>query len=283
MRIALFGLGIIGATWARHWADDGHVLRTWNRTPQPAAPGFHADAAVAAHEAELLAIVVSDGAAVQGVLDAVLPVLAPDAVVAVHSTIGVDEVHAVAARVRAAGGRYLDMPFTGSKAAAERRQVVYYVGGIAADLAAVAPAYQSIARAILSTGATGSAMALKLAMNLNIAGVYQTLAESLATARAAGLDDAMFFQALGMNVSHSGLADLKQPKLACSDWSPHFATKHMAKDLHLALRLADALGLELPQTAAVTAAYDRALAEGQGEADFAVLAAPLLAAARRPG
>jgi len=272
MRIALFGLGLIGSVWARHWRADGHALTTWNRTPQPDAPGFTADAAQAVQDAEVVAIVVSDGAAVSAVLDRILPHLAPGAVVCQHSTIGRDETLASSLRVAAAGGRFLDMPFTGSKGAAEDRTVVWYVGGAAADLARVEAAYAPLARRLLPVGEIGQATALKLAMNLNIAGVFQALCEALATARAAGVPREAFWAALDLNVGRSGLVDLKRPKLDAGDWSPHFALKHLRKDLGLALALAGDLGLDLAQTVTAEARCRQAEARGLGDCDFAALA-----------
>jgi hypothetical protein len=36
--VAVFGLGIIGSTWARHLDHDGVLTAAWNRTPQPDFP-----------------------------------------------------------------------------------------------------------------------------------------------------------------------------------------------------------------------------------------------------
>jgi 3-hydroxyisobutyrate dehydrogenase-like beta-hydroxyacid dehydrogenase len=268
MRIVLCGLGIIGSAWARHLVADGHGLTTWNRT---AKAGSTPDLATAADGAELAMIVVADGPAVRSVVERILPRLAPGAVVANHATIGVDEVAQVAALVRAAGCRFLDMPFTGSKPAAENRQNVFYVGDDDGSFARVEGIYARLSSACIPLGPVGRAMAMKLAMNLCIAGTFQVLAESLRTAERAGIDPATFFQVIDKNVAKSGLVDLKKPKLLAKDRSPQFSVKHMHKDLRLALRLAAALGQDLPMTATVEAAYRRASAKGLDEADFSAL------------
>ncbi len=271
MNIALYGLGIIGSVWSRNLAADGHTVRAWNRTPKPDHPCYCGDAREAARGAQLVAIAVADGPAVMQVLDAVLPVLAAGTVVANHATIGVDEVRAVQARVQAAGCRFLDMPFTGSKPAAEQRQTVFFVGDDANVLPSVEGAYRGLSKAILPLGAVGQAMAIKLAFNLMIATTFQSLAEGLRLARAAGLADADFFRCLDLNVAKSGLVDLKKPKLIAADWSPQFSVKHLNKDLRHALRLAASHGLSLPQTAQLQQAYAAAEAKGLGEADFSVM------------
>ena len=271
MQIALYGLGIIGSVWARNLAADGHAVRAWNRSPKPDHPCFCADARTAARDAQLVALVVADGPAVMQVLDAILPVLAVGTVVANHATIGVDEVRAVQARVLAAGCHFLDMPFTGSKPAAEQRQTVYFVGDDAGVLPEVVTVYRGLSKAILPLGQVGNAMAIKLALNLMIATSFQSLAEGLRLARAAGLTDADFFRCLDLNVAKSGLADLKKPKLLAADWSPQFSVKHLNKDLRHALRLAASHGVSLPQAVLLQQAYAGAETKGLGEADFSVM------------
>lgn len=274
MRIALYGLGIIGATWARNLQADGHQVQAWNRSPKPDHPCFVADPVAAARGAELVMIVVADGPAVMQVLDVILPHLAPGCVVANHATIGVDEVQAVQARVQGAGCCFLDMPFTGSKLAAEQRQTVFFVGDDAAVLPRVEAAFRGLTKAILPIGSVGSAMTIKLVLNLMIATTYQSLAEAFRLATAAGIDAATFFRCLDLNIAKSGLADLKKPKLLARDWSPQFSLKHMHKDLRHALALAARLGVIVPQTRELERDYAAHAARGLGDADFSVLYEP---------
>lgn len=271
MKIALYGLGIIGAIWARNLAADGHEVRGWNRTPRPDHPCFTADPLAAADGTALVALVVADGPATNQVLDAILPHLKPGTIVANHATIGVEEVRAIQARVRAAGCRFLDMPFTGSKPAAEARQTVFFVGDDEGLLPQVEAVYRPLTKAILPIGPVGSAMAIKLAMNLMIATTYQGLAEGFHLAGAAGIPPETFFRCLEINVARSGVADLKQPKLLARDWSPQFSVKHMHKDLRHALALAAGLGVGLPQARELERAYAATAARGLGDADFSAL------------
>jgi 3-hydroxyisobutyrate dehydrogenase-like beta-hydroxyacid dehydrogenase len=271
MRISLFGLGIIGSIWARNWAADGHQIKTWNRSPKPDSPGWTADPARAALDAELVAITVSDGAAALGILDRIKPSLRAGMVVVNSSTIGVDETHELARRVRAAGASFCDLPFVGSKLAAEARQHVYYLGDDDHSFERVAAAYRSLSKAILPIGGVGQAMALKLSLNLLVAVSYQALAESLHLARSAGLDAAKFFSVLDQHVCRSGLTELKRPLLMSGNFSPQFSIRNMHKDLRLAIGLAEELQQSLPAAGCVEAAYARAEAHNLGEQDFSAM------------
>jgi len=265
MKIAMFGLGIIGGTWAGNLYADGDEVRGWNRTSKP-FPFFTAQAPDAARGAELIIIVVTDPPAVQNVLDQILPVLQPGQIVMQSSTVSPGATRAFAQQVGASGALFLEAPFTGSKPAAEQRQTVFYVGGDPAVLERVRPVLARLGRTVLHVGPIGSASVLKLAMNLNIALVAQALCESRALARAAGLSDDIFFAALKINASWSGVADLKEPKLRAGDFSPQFSLKHMAKDLRLALETGKTV--PLPQTREVMKLYEEGLRRGWGDEDF---------------
>jgi len=268
MNISVLGLGIIGATWAQHFHDDGFTLKTWNRTPQPDFVGFVSTIEEAVTDADFVFIVVSDPAAVESVLERALPNLKKGAIVVQSSTISPTWTKKFAADVNNAGARFLEAPFTGSKPAAEARQCVYYLGGDSLLIEEAKPVLEKVSKAQLHVGEIGDASALKLAMNMNIAGISQTLTEAITFTRKAGLSDEIFFQALDLNVSKSGLSDLKKPKLETSDYSPQFSLKHMGKDLRLAIETADENNLELPQTARLKALYDLGIEKGFGDDDF---------------
>jgi 3-hydroxyisobutyrate dehydrogenase-like beta-hydroxyacid dehydrogenase len=268
MQISILGLGIIGQAWARNLISDGLAITTWNRTPKD-FPGFVADLSQIVAKSEILIVVVSDPPAVTAILDQVIPHLRSGQIFVQCSTVSSQWTKTFFDRVTATGAQFLEAPFTGSKPAAESRQTVYYIGGETNVLDLAKPVLNRLSKAILHIGPIGSASSLKLAMNMNIAMVMQALSESLMFSRREGLKDEVFFQALGLNVSHSGVADLKAPMLRSGNFAPQFSLKHMYKDLNLALESAHPFSL--PQLQALKAVYDRGLEAGLGEEDFSVL------------
>jgi 3-hydroxyisobutyrate dehydrogenase-like beta-hydroxyacid dehydrogenase len=269
MRVAVFGLGIIGSAWADNLTADGLSVARWNRSPK-AQPGFTPDARAAAEGADLLIVCVSDPAAVDAVLAAIRPALRQGQIVVQTSTVGPSDTLRFAETVRASGADFLECPFTGSKPAAQARQTVFFAGGDPAVLERARPTLTRLSKAIEYIGPLGSASALKLAFNLNISLMAESLCESLAFARAAGIPDETYFRVFRQTVAHSGLVDLKQPKLMAADWSPQFSVKHMAKDIRLALGTDPTL--RLPQTAGLLKLYEAGLAAGFGDDDFISLA-----------
>ena len=270
MNISIFGLGIIGSIWAENLHRDGDHVLAWNRTPKPELPFHTPDARAAASQAEVLIIVVADPPAVQAVLDQILPALHAGQIVVQSSTISPAASLDFARQVEATGAAFLELPFTGSKPAAEQRKMVFFAGGDPAVLERVRPVLTRLGTAIEYIGPLGSASALKLAFNLNLALIAEALGESLAFARASGISDDIYFSALKLNVGQSGLATLKEAKLRAADYAPQFSLKHMGKDLRLALETA-ATKLPLPQTRALANLYQTGLDHGWGDDDFICL------------
>jgi 3-hydroxyisobutyrate dehydrogenase-like beta-hydroxyacid dehydrogenase len=271
MRITVLGLGIIGSIWAKNWEADGHTVTTWNRTAKPDAPGWQPDLVDAVQDAELIALVLSDGSVTKQILEQVLPHAPADAIFAQHATIAQEETKNLAKIVQASGRGYLDMPFTGSKPAAEERQTVYFIGDDNHTYARVAETYESLSGHRFQCGGVGQAAAIKLCMNLIIAGTYQAMAEGLQLARQSGLSDELFFQVFDKNICRSGLADLKGDKMRQGDWAPQFSIKHLHKDLHLALNLGQTSGYLPPACQRIAQLYSDALAAGEGGLDFAAV------------
>jgi 3-hydroxyisobutyrate dehydrogenase-like beta-hydroxyacid dehydrogenase len=263
--ITIAGLGIIGSAWAQNLYADGLTVRGWNRTPR-AFPFYEADLAKAVTDAEMIIIVVADPPAVESVLNAIVPHLKPGQLVAQSSTISAYWTKLFARRVEAAGAEFLEAPFTGSKPAAEARQTVFYLGGTVELVEKAQPVLERLSASRLHVGALGTASSLKLAMNLNLALMSEALSESLTLARAEGIPDEKFFDALHLNVGRSGLSDLKEPKLKARDYAPQFSLKHMNKDLRLALETAG--DLDLPAAKALKSFYDKGMNAGFGEDDF---------------
>jgi 3-hydroxyisobutyrate dehydrogenase-like beta-hydroxyacid dehydrogenase len=266
--IGVIGLGIIGEIWADRYQAAGRLAGTWNRTPKPKSPCWKKTAFEVAAASQITHIVVADPLAVSAVLDAILPALGRGKAVVQSSTIDPKSATIFEARVRASGAAYVESPFTGSKPAAESGTVVFFMGGDSAALDAVEPLLAHLSETRFRLPSVAQAAAMKLAMNLNIAGQMQALAESLTLARQAGIADDFYFQVLAKNVSYSGLSRLKESKLKTGDFAPQFSIKHMHKDMRLAENTGQG---ELALLKTVRGCLARAEQAGMGDEDFSAL------------
>jgi len=234
--IGVIGLGIIGGVWARHYNDAGALAGAWNRTAKPDFPKWKPAALDVARAADVVQIVVADPPAARSVLEQISSALGKGKIVVQSSTIDPISSAEFKKFVEGRGARYLEAPFTGSKPAAEQKKTIYYLGGDEALIAEVEPLLSVVSETRYRIGANEQAATLKLAMNLNLAGVMQALAEALTMARKAGVPDELFFKVFKQNVGYSGTAAMKEPKLRAGDFSPQFSVKHLLKDLRLASR-----------------------------------------------
>lgn len=268
--IGVFGLGIIGSIWARHYHEADLLAGVWNRTPQPGFPKFTQSAPDVARASAAIQIVVADPQAVAGVIEDILPALDDSKIVIQSSTIDPHSSDAFRQRVTATGARYVEAPFTGSRPAALEKQTVFYLGAETDLCDAIEPLLAHVSAHRLRVGDHRQACALKLAMNLNIAAQMQALAEARAICTRSGIHDEVFFDALARNVSYSGLTRLKEPVLRANDFSPMFSVKHMHKDMRLASGMAEASDCVMLKT--VTKRLAAAESAGFADEDFAALA-----------
>lgn len=277
MNIGVIGLGIIGSRMAANWAKAGHSVIGWNRT-RASAEKLGLTLAATPREvvsrSEIIAVVVADPAALDRVIagaDGVTAVPLAGKVVLNASTVGPADNLRAAEAVRRAGGEFVEIPFTGSKGAAEAGKLVFFAGGEAATVRRLEPLLLQVGQKAVYFGAVGKGADAKLIFNLMIANLMEAMAEGFAFARKAGLDPERFMEAYRMNAGYSVLADLKAPKILGNDFSPHFALKHMDKDIRLALERAAELKLDLPLTRRLKELFTEAMTRGWGEDDFAVL------------
>ncbi|MDQ2869006.1 MAG: NAD(P)-dependent oxidoreductase [Verrucomicrobiota bacterium] len=270
--IGVIGLGIIGRRIADHLRHRGHSVFVWNRTPR-AVPGFVGSALELAQMCELIQIFVADDDALMRTLQMVVQALTPRHLVLVHSTVSPDTVRQAQALIERRGARMVEAPFTGSKLAAEKGQLVYYVAGEAAALQEARPILEASSKAIVEIGSEiGQAAIIKVATNMVTAAAVQSAAEAMAIVRNSGIGLDKFADALKHNASYSPTLEMKMPRIIAEDFEPHFSVKHMLKDMQIANRLGRGFDLDLTVAGATR---DRLLDEarqGRGDADFSSIA-----------
>lgn len=268
IRVGILGLGIIGSRVAGHLREAGFSVSVWNRTPKPEL-NFLGSPAEVAQSCDILQLFVADPTAVFEVLDAMGDALTPNHTVVCSSTLGKPAVLEAARRVQEKGARFLDAPFTGTRGAAEKRQLVYYIGGDDTTFQAARPVLEATSKAIVRLGGIGDAALLKVLTNVISGATIQVLAETLAVMKAEGLDPALMSAALEHHGIRSPMIDLKMPKLLSGDYEPHFSLKHMLKDVQFGVDLGTELHLDLPVTEATAAALRDGVERGWADLDYA--------------
>jgi 3-hydroxyisobutyrate dehydrogenase len=280
-KIALLGLGAMGAGMADNLLKAGFELAIYNRTRQKAEPFAARGARVADTPrdaarvaATVIAMVGDDGASRAVWLgdDGALAGAAEGAVLAECSTLSLEWVRELAALAAARGLAFLDSPVAGSKDAAAAGELKLMVGGDAAALERARPALEAISQRIIHFGPTGAGATMKLVNNLMGAAQVAALAEGLALAESAGLDMDQVVPFIINGAPGSPIVKGKAARMAARDYGDtQFALRWMHKDATYALRAADMFGVPMPTVAAAREVYRLARNQGLDDADFAAV------------
>jgi 2-hydroxy-3-oxopropionate reductase len=276
MRVAFLGMGIMGRPMAVNLVKAGHEVTTWNRTSGKDKDIEGARSATspaeAARGAEVVWMCVSDTKAVENLLfgpGGVEEALTSGMIVTDSSTISPSATRRFAERVKARDADYVDAPITGSKIAAEGGSLIFMAGGDEAALARLQPLFQAMGKQVFHMGETSKGQTTKLAMNLQIALIYEGFAEALTLAAKLGVDISKLIALTQASMVRSGVVDYKAPFIMKRDFSPNFPLRLMFKDIHLALEAAKEARVRLPGLEAVEEVYDLAAEEGQRDFDYA--------------
>jgi 3-hydroxyisobutyrate dehydrogenase-like beta-hydroxyacid dehydrogenase len=268
--IGVVGLGIIGRGIAGYLRGKGFSVFVWNRSPRP-VPNFVGSPGELADLCNYIQIFVSDGDALVQTVQQLGENLTPRHVVFAHSTVAPDSVRAAADVVERRGARFVEACFTGSKGAAEKGELVYYVGGTDEAVREGRPILAASSKEILHIGPIGQASAIKVATNMITAASIQATAEALALVQAEGLPFEKFADAMRINASYSGTLAMKLPKMIDRDFTPHFSVKHMLKDMQIASQIALSRYLDLGVTAAARDQLFEQMQWGHGDDDYSAV------------
>jgi len=274
MRVAFVGLGIMGRPMAANLVKAGHEVSVWNRSAGKEVEGARvaSSPADAAQGAEVVWICVSDTAAVEQVLfgpNGIEQSLTEGMIIADSSTISPAATRRFAERVAKKGVQYVDSPVTGSKVGAEGGTLLFIVGGSEEAIERLKPLYAAMGKKIFRMGETGKGQSAKIAMNLQIAMIYEGFAEGLTLAAKLGVDPAKLIPLSNASMLKSCVVEYKAPFVLQRDFTANFPLKLMRKDIRLALEAAKEARVKLPGIETVEEVYDMAVEDGHADLDYA--------------
>ncbi|HET7542325.1 MAG TPA: NAD(P)-dependent oxidoreductase [Polyangiaceae bacterium] len=292
MKLGFVGLGSMGFAMAESLLAQGHQLFVYNRSHEKAQPLHEAGArlcatpAEAAREAEAVISMVADDAALETVTFGASGILAELPASAVHiscSTISVALSERLAAAHAQMSRGYVAAPVFGRPEAAVAKKLWLLVAGKSADVERSLPVLQALGRGVTRLGENASqANLVKLTGNVFIASLIESLGESFALARKGGVSPELMLD-LFKNVFGQGSLILENYAAQVARGNHEhagFKAKLGLKDLRLALSAADRLEVPLPTASLLHDQLLSAVATGQGELDWSVLAQ---VAAKRAG
>lgn len=277
MHLGFIGLGHLGKAIAGRLLDCGHTLTVWNRTPSK-ADGMKAELASSprevANKTDIIFICMFDSQAVHSILSQEEGLLSGDIsgkIIVDLSTNHFKEVPLFHGLCEKGGGVYLESPVLGSVVPASQGALTVLISGNEAGYAQVKPVLEDIGKNLFYLQEPGLATKMKLINNLALGSFMATIAEALSLGEAIGIDKEEILEILSAGGGNSLVLNAKKNKLLTEDFSTHFSSALIYKDLHCLQDLAYEEKKTLFTGAVVKELYAKTFAEGIAQEDFSAI------------
>jgi 3-hydroxyisobutyrate dehydrogenase len=258
-------------------AQAGTPLAVWNRTPDRCETLRAAGAEVAASPAEVFEragtvfLMLADEAAVDAVLERGTPrftgLVAGRTVVHMGTT-SAEYSAGLQDAVRAAGGRYVEAPVSGSRIPAEQGELVGMTAGDPEAVATVRPLLAPMCRETFDCGAVPGALLMKFSVNLFLITLVTGLTEAFHFADRYGLDRRLLRDVLDAGPMASAVSRVKGAKLLARDFTVQAAATNVLENNRLIAEAARKADLASPLLDACHALYGEAVDQGHGDEDM---------------
>jgi 2-hydroxy-3-oxopropionate reductase len=195
----------------------------------------------------------------------------PGAIVVDHTTIDPPSARRIAAELATRDIIMLDAPVSGGAAAAEAGTLSIMVGGEEAAFDRARPMLASYGRTITRLGASGAGQVAKACNQICTIVNMLGAAEAMLLAERSGVDQAAVMNMILTGFGSSRMLELQGPKMVARAFDGTIESRLHHKDIHIVLQQAEALGLELPASAAAADVLDRLQERGGAKRDSAAM------------
>jgi 3-hydroxyisobutyrate dehydrogenase len=277
MSVGFIGLGLMGHPMALNLARAGTPLVVWNRTTTKSEALRAAGARVASSPAEVfeqasvVILMLAHGAAIDWALGrgtSDFSGIAARHTIVHMGTTSPEYSRGLEADVRAAGGRYVEAPVSGSRVPAEAGELVAMLAGEQAAIEAVRPLLLPMCRETVDCGPVPNALLMKLSANLFLITMVTGLAEAMHFADRHGLDMQRFLAVLDAGPMASSVSRVKGAKLVGGDYAAQAAAADVLMNNQLVADAARNQQLATPLLDVCHVLFGETVAGGHGQSDM---------------
>ena len=283
MNVGFIGLGRMGQGMGHRLLGGSHHLVVYNRTRGKTADLEKAGAKVAASVAdackdrEVVITMVVDDAALNDVTLGAGGIRQSMAKGAVHVAMGTHSaaaIQALAAAHAEAGQTLVAAPVLGRPDAAAAGQLVIVAGGPPDAVKRCEPLFQVMGRKTAEAGAKPeAAIAIKLANNFVLACAIEAMAEGFSLVRKYGVQPQVFYDVITEGLFAAPAYKVYGKLIVDQSFDkPGFTAVLGLKDVKLALAAGELAKVPLPSGSVVRDRLIGAIAHGDGDKDWSVLA-----------
>ena len=254
MKVGFIGLGTMGLPMTRHLVEAGYETYVVSRSRGPIEKALAFGAVEASSPKALMETVdivmtclplpstihdVYDGA------NGLIAGASPGKIVIDHSTVDRATNEWASSSLKEKGASFLDAPISGGPMGAEAGNLTIMCGGEEDAYERALPVLKAFGDYIVRVGETGSGTTVKLLNNMLI-GVHQSaLAECYVMAEKAGADPAVAYEVIKRSAGFSKSMDWAVNAILDRQFEARFSINLLHKDIGLALKLADDIGMPL--------------------------------------
>jgi 3-hydroxyisobutyrate dehydrogenase-like beta-hydroxyacid dehydrogenase len=291
MRVAVVGLGKMGAALSRRLLSQGVDVSVWNRTPTAADDLVAAGASRVTglgsvwDAADTVFTFLADDRAVEAVClgdNGLVEAAHAGALLVEMSTISPAASMSLATGAAARGLHYLRCPVSGNPGVLAAGNLTLIVSGERSAFEDANELLSLLGSTVIYVGGSDEARVIKLAVNAMLAATAEMLAESITLCEAAGVDRSVLLDVLTHSAVGSPIIAYKRDPLNRRDYSATFTTAMLAKDLQLVASVGETVDVPLPVTSLVAKLVKDSCDEQLGDLDFLALLPHLQALAGRP-
>ncbi|KAF0689058.1 Aste57867_19439 [Aphanomyces stellatus] len=273
LRVGFIGAGIMGKSMCGHIMKGGYPVTTFSRTPSKCQSLVDQGArlvgspAEVAQNSDVVFTIVGYPSDVRQVIlgdSGVLSTMKPGGVIVDMTTSEPSLAKEIFDVAKAKGVASIDAPVSGGDVGAREATLSIMTGGEAAAMATVLPLFQLMGKNIRHMGGAGAGQHTKMVNQILIATNMIGVVEGLLYAYKSGLDLNEAIAAVGAGAAGSWSINNLGPRIAKRDFNPGFMVEHFIKDLGIALKESQAMGLSLPGLALANQLYLAVQAQENG-------------------
>ena len=280
MKVSFIGLGIMGSRMAKNLLKNGTELTVYNRTRSAAEELEAMGAAVAdtvdgcIDGADVVFTMLSKPQVVCDLAfgpDGFLAKMKSNALWLDCSTVNPSFSKTAANKARAKGIRFLDAPVGGTKSHAENAELVFFVGGNAADLEEISPLLDHMGRKNIHVGEQSKGSALKMLINGMLGQSMIVFAESLLLGEKMGIEKDFLLNFLPNLPVVAPFVKFKTENIKNDSYDAAFPLELMQKDMHLVAKTAYENDMPMYMANLAKELFAGAKRDGMGREDFSAI------------
>lgn len=158
----------------------------------------------------------------------------------------------------------VDAPVSGGDTGAREGRLSVMAGGDRETVDRIMPLLEHMGSNIVYHGPAGSGQHAKMCNQIMVAGEMIGMCETLLYAYRSGLDPETMLESVGKGAASCWLLDNLAPRIIKEDYSPGFFVEHFIKDMSIALKESERMGIRLPGLSLVRDLYQKTQEHGHG-------------------